>query len=81
MANLRRSLESYQGCAANAVASGSKAQMMYFVEDAKADIDTLATSLADVLRILEAVKLSAGLGTKQIARMEAAKAALAKAGA
>jgi hypothetical protein len=43
--------------------------------------DDLTTSLADVLRILEAVRMSAGLGTKQIARMEAAKAVLAKAGA
>lgn len=81
MAALRRSLDSYRGCLADAVASGSKAQMMYFVEDAKADIATLAASLSDVLRILDAVRLSAGLGTKQLARMEAAKAVLAKAGA
>lgn len=78
---MRRSLERYQLCSADAIASGSKAQMMYFVEDAKADIATLAHSLSDVLCILDAVKLSAGLGTKQIARMEAARVALAKAGA
>lgn len=41
----------------------------------------LFDALADTLRILEAVKLSAGLGAKQIERMERAKAALAKAGA
>lgn len=39
----------------------------------------LAASLADVLRILDAVKMSAGLGTKQVARMDAARAVLAKA--
>lgn len=43
--------------------------------------DDIVARLSDVLRILEAVKLSAGLGTKQIDRMEAAKAVLAKAGA
>ena len=41
----------------------------------------LYDALADTLRILEAVKLSAGLGPKQVARMDVAKAALAKAGA
>ena len=38
--------------------------------------DGLVAALADTLRILEAVKLSAGLGTKQIARVEAAKVLL-----
>lgn len=37
----------------------------------------LAASLSDMLRILEAVKLSAGLGKKQIERVERAKAVLA----
>lgn len=37
----------------------------------------LAAHLADVLRILDAVKLSAGLGKKQIERVERAKAVLA----
>lgn len=71
---LRRPLASYRDCQGSAVASGSTAQVTIFVEDAKADIATLAASLADMLRILEAVKLSAGLGPKQIARMEAARA-------
>lgn len=78
---MRRSLESYRDCQGSAIASGSAAQMAYFVEDAKADIAALAASLADVLRILDAVKLSAGLGTKQVARMDVARAALTKAGA
>lgn len=47
MATLRRSLERYEGCTANAIASGSKAQMMYFVEDAKADIATMGAALVE----------------------------------
>lgn len=57
---LRRSLEQYAGCNPHAVASGSKAQMMYFVEDAKADIATLARELLSCRTVaptmLEALK-------------------------
>ena len=42
---LVRTAQSYRDCQPNAVASGSKAQMMYFVEDAKADIATLLSTL------------------------------------
>lgn len=50
--SLRRSLATYQACSPNAVASGSKAQMMYFVEDAKADIATLAALLDEAVEAL-----------------------------
>ncbi len=57
---LRRTLASYEACKANPIASGSKAQMMYFIEDAKADIATLATALegsqAEVERLTRALK-------------------------
>ncbi len=63
---LRRTLASYEACKANPIASGSKAQMMYFIEDAKADIATLATALeasqAEVERLKQerdALKLEA----------------------
>lgn len=46
--NLRRPLATYQGCSPKAVASGSTAQMMYFVEDAKADIATLAQATVEI---------------------------------
>lgn len=52
MAQLRRPLSQYAGCTPNGVASGSEAQMMYFVEDAKADIASLARSNADLLSAL-----------------------------
>lgn len=52
MAKLRRTLASYQGCTANAVATGSKAQMMYFVEDAKADIASLSDALRECQQTL-----------------------------
>lgn len=42
MAKLVRTLAGYAGCSADAIASGSKAQVMYFIDDAKADIATLA---------------------------------------
>lgn len=61
-----------------------KQRQIAFADDTAKRInchDELAASLSDMLRIIEAVKLSAGLGAKQIARMEAAKAVLAKAGA
>lgn len=44
---MRRALEQYASCSPDAIASGSKAQMMYFVEDAKADIALLAEQLDD----------------------------------
>lgn len=40
----------------------------------------MAAALADMLRIIEAVRLSAGLGAKQMERVAKARAALAKAG-
>jgi len=52
MAPLRRTLSQYAGCTPNGVASGSKAQMMYFVEDAKADIAALAQSNGELLSVL-----------------------------
>ena len=41
--------------------------------------DDLVEALGDVLRILDAVRYSAGLGTKQLNRMDKARAVLAKA--
>ena len=42
---LNRDLILYEKCSPEAVAQGSAAQMFYFVQDAKADIATLATRL------------------------------------
>jgi hypothetical protein len=42
---LNRTLDRWAGCASCAIASGSTAQMMYFVDDAKADIATLAAEI------------------------------------
>jgi len=44
--NLQRTLQQYANCTASGVVGGSKAQMMYFVEDAKKDIATLSSALA-----------------------------------
>lgn len=38
---MRRNPDSYKHCKPEAVASGSEAQMVYFVDDAKADIEAL----------------------------------------
>lgn len=45
---LRRTVATYEACSPNAIASGSKAQMMYFVEDAQKDIGTLADTLTEL---------------------------------
>lgn len=63
---LARPLASYAACSPDAVASGSKAQMMYFVEDAKADIAKLAATIATLRRERD----------EAIARAEAAEAEL-----
>ncbi len=73
---LKRQPVQYEGCTPKAIASGSEAQMMYFVEDAKADIATLLGALGDVIRICEAVRYSGGLGPGQIKRIDAAKSLL-----
>lgn len=43
---LRRTLDQYAKCTSNAVCGGSRAQMHYFVDDAKHDIAALASALA-----------------------------------
>jgi len=53
MAKLRRTVATYEACTPNEVASGSKAQMMYFVEDAQADIGALADANANLLGALQ----------------------------
>jgi hypothetical protein len=42
---MRRKLDQYSNCSPTAIAEGSRAQMMHFVEDAKADIASLAKAL------------------------------------
>jgi hypothetical protein len=49
---LRRTVATYGACSPNEVASGSKAQMIYFVEDAQKDIAALADALADCQSVL-----------------------------
>lgn len=44
--------------------------------DLRLEVSRLRSSLKDVIRICEAVRLSAGLGKSQIARLEQAKACL-----
>lgn len=45
---MRRSVQSYALCKPSAVSGGSPAQMLYFVDDAKADIATLARLAARI---------------------------------
>lgn len=52
MSGLRRSLHRYQGCKAEAIAAGSQAQMMHFVDDAKSDIATLSDALRNAQQVL-----------------------------
>lgn len=49
---MKRSLDRYAGTSPEAVASGSSAQMMYFVEDAKADIAVLAAENQSLRKII-----------------------------
>ena len=49
---MRRSLRRYRDCTPEAVSGGSKAQMLHFVSDAKADIAELASALSDCQRAL-----------------------------
>jgi hypothetical protein len=42
---LKRALSQYEGASPNAIASGSTAQMIFFIEDAKHDIAALASEL------------------------------------
>ncbi len=49
---MKRALAQYEGCSPDAIASGSKAQMMYFVEDAKADIAQLHAALTKAQKAL-----------------------------
>ncbi|CDP51965.1 hypothetical protein [Devosia sp. DBB001] len=53
MAKLRRTVATYEAIHPEAVASGSKAQMMYFIEDATADIANLADAKADLVDALQ----------------------------
>jgi len=50
---LKRKPEQYAGASPNAIASGSKAQMMYFVEDAKSDIAALLDHIEALRKALE----------------------------
>jgi hypothetical protein len=52
MAYLRRPLATYEACKPDAVASGSQAQMMKFVDDAQADIASLAAALGECQQVL-----------------------------
>ncbi|WP_173931352.1 hypothetical protein [Chelativorans sp. Marseille-P2723] len=47
--NLRRKLSQYHGAAPKAIADGSRAQMIFFVEDAKHDIATLDAFIRTLL--------------------------------
>ncbi|WDR03657.1 hypothetical protein PSQ19_06190 [Devosia algicola] len=49
---MNRTLEQYRDCTAQGVASGSTAQMQYFVDDAKADIAELAAREAQIRGLL-----------------------------
>ena len=63
---LRRAVATYEACSANEVASGSKAQMIYFVEDAQKDIGALADLVQDMataLREATAALQGADLGS------------------
>jgi hypothetical protein len=44
---MRRSIERYAACDAKAIAGGSEAQTIFFIEDAKADIRELAAALQE----------------------------------
>ena len=52
---LKRKPEQYAGASPNAIASGSKAQMMYFVEDAKSDIAALLDRIESLEKALERI--------------------------
>jgi len=78
---LARSLETYARCVPESVASGSSSQMVFFVEDAKKDIATLASRIEELEELgrqsicfLEAER---ALVDKQDARIIALTAALA----
>ncbi|NLS03570.1 hypothetical protein HGP14_09390 [Rhizobium sp. P32RR-XVIII] len=53
---LERSVEQWAGCDANAIASGSKAQMMHFVQDAKKDIAAFSSDNAALVAEVEALR-------------------------
>jgi hypothetical protein len=79
---MERGIERWAGMVPEEVAKGSEAQMVYALRDAKADISALHDALGNVLPILEAVRLSVGLGKSQLDRIERAKNTLKqKAGA
>lgn len=69
---------------AKAVARGDKPAARIFhmghVYVPAEDVSEVQLALSDMLRIIEAVRLSAGLGPKQMERVAKAKAVLAKAG-
>ena len=71
--NLQRTLEQYANCTASGVVGGSKAQMMYFVEDAKKDIATLAEDRDRIERNRDMWK---GQVERQAQELEAMRAAL-----
>ena len=59
---MRRTVQSYAGCIPSAVASGSAAQMQFFVADAKADIAVLADIVQRVARLNpDAGEIGAGM--------------------
>jgi len=70
--NLQRTLEQYANCTASGVAGGSKAQMMYFVENAKKDIATLAEERDRIERNRDMWKGQVERQAEQIAMMRAA---------
>lgn len=72
--NLQRTLEQYANCTASGVAGGSKAQMMYFVEDAKKDIATLAEERDRIERNRDMWKGQVERQAEQIAKLREALA-------
>ncbi len=50
---LKRSLERYAGCCPETIAQGSKAQVVFFIEDAKADIASMAAALRECAEYFE----------------------------
>lgn len=54
MSTKRRTPEMYRNCKAEAIASGSVAQVIFFIEDAKADIEMLLSVNAGLLDAVKA---------------------------
>lgn len=67
---LRRKPEQYAGASPKAIAAGSTAQMMYFVEDAQADIATLLGEIDRLTRERDEADRAAGAAARRIADLE-----------